>query len=136
MEKITSTDFSEMSIKQFDKLFEQLLAHHNENKIFWKSLEADLLKSVAKLENHREQGTLFDKLEVQLVSCSKYKPKYICKYKYKYRCKYKYVYKYNTKRSTCLENHREQGTLFDRLEVQLVSCIYWFQPTDAKTLPD
>ena len=62
-----------MSIKQFDKLFEQLLARHDENKIHWKSLEADLLKSVAKLENHREQGTLFDQLEVQLVSCSKYK---------------------------------------------------------------
>ena len=60
--------FSEMSIKQFDKLFEQLLANHNENKIYWKSVEADLLKSVAKLENHREQGTLFEQLEVQLTS--------------------------------------------------------------------
>ena len=57
-----------MSIKQFDKLFEQLLANHNENKIYWKSLEVDLLKSVAKLENHREQGTLFEQLEVQLTS--------------------------------------------------------------------
>ena len=57
-----------MSIKQFDKLFEQLLANHNENKIYWKSLEPDLLKSVAKLENHREQGTLFEQLEVQLTS--------------------------------------------------------------------
>ena len=69
MEKIKSTDFSEMSLKQFDKLFEQLLARHNENKVYWKSLEADLLKSVTKLENHREQGTLFDQLEVQLESC-------------------------------------------------------------------
>ena len=30
----------------------------------------------------------------------------------------------NIKRSTCLENHREQGTLFDKLEVQLVFCTY------------
>ena len=30
----------------------------------------------------------------------------------------------NIKRSTCLENHREQGTLFDQLEVQLVFCTY------------
>ena len=67
--QINLTAFSEMSIKQFDKLFEQLLARHNENKIYWKSLEADLLKSVTKLENHREQGTLFDQLEVQLESC-------------------------------------------------------------------
>ena len=68
--QIKSNAFSEMSIKQFDKLFDQLLARHNENKVYWKSLEADLQKSVAKLENHREQGTLFDQLEVQLVSCS------------------------------------------------------------------
>ena len=53
-----------MSVKQFDKLFDQLLSSHNENKIFWKSQELDLLKSVAKLENHREQGTLFQNLQV------------------------------------------------------------------------
>ena len=53
-----------MSVKQFDKLFDQLLSSHNENKIFWKSQELDLLKSVAKLENNREQGTLFQNLQV------------------------------------------------------------------------
>ena len=58
-----------MSIKQFDKLFEQLLTSHNENKIYWKSLEADLVKSAAKLENHREQGTLFEQLQVGMVQC-------------------------------------------------------------------
>ena len=62
-----------MSIKQFDKLFEQLLLRHNENKIFWKSLEAELLKSVAKLENHKEQASLFGRLEVRFMSCGKYK---------------------------------------------------------------
>ena len=53
-----------MSIKQFDKIFDQLLLRHNENKTFWKNMEADLMKSVAKLENHREQAILFDQLEV------------------------------------------------------------------------
>ena len=69
LNRTSTTAFSEMSIKQFDKLFEQLLTSHNENKIYWKSLEADLVKSVAKLENHREQGTLFEQLQVGMVQC-------------------------------------------------------------------
>ena len=66
-----------MSVKQFDKLCDQLLSSHNENKIFWKSQELDLLKSVAKLENHREQGTLFQNLQVLgriLIAYLKYLP--------------------------------------------------------------
>ena len=60
--------FSEMSIKQFDKLFDRIMASHAENVLYWKNLEGDLLKSAAKMENHREQGTLFGELEVW--SCS------------------------------------------------------------------
>ena len=65
---MTQCAFSEMSIKQFDKLFDRIMASHAENVLYWKSLEGDLLKSAAKMENHREQGALFREMEVW--SCS------------------------------------------------------------------
>ena len=61
---MTQCAFSEMSIKQFDKLFDRIMASHAENVLYWKNLEGDLLKSAAKMENHREQGALFGELEV------------------------------------------------------------------------
>ena len=60
----TRCAFSEMSIKQFDKLFDRIIASHAENVLYWKNLEGDLLKSADKMENHREQGALFGELEV------------------------------------------------------------------------
>ena len=53
-----------MSIKQFDRLFDRIMASHAENVLYWKNLEGDMLKSAAEMENHREQGALFGVLEV------------------------------------------------------------------------
>eukprot|EP00092_Neocalanus_flemingeri_P013167 GFUD01014186.1.p1 GENE.GFUD01014186.1~~GFUD01014186.1.p1 ORF type:complete len:179 (+),score=53.97 GFUD01014186.1:226-762(+) len=53
-----------MSAKQFEKTFDKMIEAHEENISSWKEMEKEVNKAVEGLINHRDQGEMFTKLDV------------------------------------------------------------------------